>query len=230
MLVVMEMIGIYIIKNKLNGNSYIGKSNNIKRRFTEHRSINHETNKSLKLAYKKYGLDNFSFEILEECKLEELNDKERYYIDKLKPKYNRTDGGDGAPGHSLSEQTKALLREKGKEVWENLSLEQKNNVIANNLTGPKKGHEVSKETREKLRNANLGKKQTPETIQKRKETIKNSGYIRTNENHKKAVRCVETGEIFESVKDAMQKYNLTTLVGHLKGRYKTCKGNHYEYL
>jgi hypothetical protein len=97
------------------------------------------------------------------------------------------------------------------------------------LTGPKIKHPVSEETREKLRKANLGKKQSKETIEKRKNSIKNSAYIRTNEKHRKPIKCIETGEIFESVKDAMQKYNLTTLVGHLKGRYKTCKGKHYEY-
>lgn len=43
----------------------------------------------------EYGLWNFSFELLEECKVEELNEKERNYIDIYDTKnngYNSTIG------------------------------------------------------------------------------------------------------------------------------------------
>jgi hypothetical protein len=46
----------------------------------------------------KYGSENFSIKELEECPLEELNDKEVYWIEKLgsfKYGYNATIGGDG---------------------------------------------------------------------------------------------------------------------------------------
>lgn len=226
------MIGIYKITNKINGNSYIGQSIDIKRRFSEHRCISKESNISLKKAFSKYGKENFEFEILEECKANELDKKEMYYIELLKPKYNRDSGGKGSLNHKVSEKTRRLLQKKGKEQWEKLSKEQKENIISKRLTGPKKGHKVSKETREKLRNYNLGKKQSLETIEKRKQTFiekKKNGYVQTNASHKKPIKCIETGEIFTSVKEASDKYNLTTLVGHLKGRYKTCKGFHYEY-
>lgn len=223
------MTGIYKITNKINNHSYIGKSNNIKRRFNEHRSLGRNSRSILKKAFKKYGLENFEFEILEECNVEELNDREIYYIAKFNPEYNRTIGGDGATGHHLSQETKQLLREKGKLQWQNKSQKEKEKIITNNLKGVKVGHSVSKETREKLRNANLGKKQSKETIEKRKQTMKEKGYIITNESHQKPIICIETGEVFKSLKEATEKYNLTTLCGHLKGRYKTCKGKHYKY-
>ena len=226
------MIGIYKITNKINNKIYIGQSNDIKRRKNEHRCIEHETNKSLKKAYIKYGLENFDFEVLEECKLEELNDKEKYWIELLKPQYNRTSGGDGSPNHKVSEETRKLLKQKGKEFWGNLNEETKQKIINQNLKGPAIGHKVSKETRKKLREANLGKVQSKETIEKRKKTMiekKKNGYIQTNENHRKKVICIETGEIFNSLKEAIDKYNLSTLCGHLKGRYETCKGKHYKY-
>lgn len=226
------MIGIYKITNKTNNKSYIGKSNNIKRRFIEHRNLNHKTNDNLKRAFKKYGIENFEFEILEECPIDKLNEKEIYYIATLKPEYNCTDGGDGATGHHLSEELKEKLRQKGKEQWAKLSDEQKRKIIKNNLSGPKNKYVTSEETKEKLRRANLGKKQSKETIEKRKNTIlqlKLNGKIITNGEHRKPIYCVETNEQFESIKQAMEKYNLTTLVGHLKGRYKTCKGRHYKY-
>ena len=79
------MIGIYKITNKVNGKVYIGQSDNIERRWKNHKkdafwSNGHVYNYPLYRAMRKYGLDNFLFEILEECKKEELNQKEVSYI------------------------------------------------------------------------------------------------------------------------------------------------------
>lgn len=222
------MSGIYIITNLVNGKTYIGKSNNIKRRFSEHRNLNKESNKSLLFAYKKYGIENFSFDVLEICDISELNEREMFWIEKLNPEYNRTRGGDGNFGRILSDESKEKLRRAGKRIWESKTEEEKAAFKRTNLSGPKQGHAVSKATREKLRNANIGKKQSKETIRKRIESLKS--YKRTNEGHKKPVICIETGEVFESCKDASEKYGLSTLCGHLKGKYKTCKGKHYRYL
>lgn len=73
----MIMIGIYKITKKIDGKSYIGQSNDIQRRFNEHK-----TKKDLIIdqAIQKYGVSAFNFEILEECSLEELNSHEKYWI------------------------------------------------------------------------------------------------------------------------------------------------------
>lgn len=75
--------GIYKITNKINGKCYIGQSVDIKRRWREH--INHaqrrdKEGKELYAAMIEFGIENFSFEFLESCKKEELNEKEKYYI------------------------------------------------------------------------------------------------------------------------------------------------------
>lgn len=99
------MIGIYKITNLINGKCYIGQSVNIQKRFISHKSIAFNPkaksyNYPLYRAIRKYGWENFYFEILEECKLEELNEREKYYISKYQahgPKgYNLDDGGTGA--------------------------------------------------------------------------------------------------------------------------------------
>lgn len=99
------MIGIYKITNKINGKCYIGQSIDIHDRWIKHRSRPFQVNDNaydtyLYRAIRKYGLDNFTFEVLEECSYEELNEREIYYIDfynshYTKNGYNMTFGGEG---------------------------------------------------------------------------------------------------------------------------------------
>ena len=90
------MVGIYKITNKINGNSYIGQSSNIENRIQQHFFYYEHENSVLHSAIKKYGGKNFSWEILEECSLDELNEKEKYWIkyyDTHHNGYNCTSGG-----------------------------------------------------------------------------------------------------------------------------------------
>lgn len=75
------MIGIYKITNP-NKKVYIGQSINIEHRFYEYSIItNCKSQIALFNSLKKYGPDLHTFEILEECTIDELNFKERYYQD-----------------------------------------------------------------------------------------------------------------------------------------------------
>lgn len=71
------MIGIYKITKKENGKSYIGQSNDIERRFKEHQ---YKTDIPIELAIQKYGINAFTYEVIEECPLEQLDEKEKYWI------------------------------------------------------------------------------------------------------------------------------------------------------
>jgi group I intron endonuclease len=75
-----KVCGIYKIENKINGKKYIGQSIDIHRRWVDHRRDIKARNYFLYQAFKKYGISNFSFEIIEECTEEELNEKEAYWI------------------------------------------------------------------------------------------------------------------------------------------------------
>lgn len=91
------MIGIYKITNKFNGKAYIGQSNDIERRFKEHQQKGESSRIPLDIAIQKYGKDNFVYEIIEECSLEELNQKEQYWIitlNTIENGYNCSTGGD----------------------------------------------------------------------------------------------------------------------------------------
>lgn len=71
------MIGIYKITKKENGKSYIGQSNDIERRFNEHKN---KKEIPIELAIQKHGVSAFNFEIIEECSLNELDEREEYWI------------------------------------------------------------------------------------------------------------------------------------------------------
>lgn len=74
-----------MIRNKINHKVYIGQSDNILRRWEEHKNRSKSSNKRWSDSYlyrsiRKYGLENFEFKVLEETTIEMLNEREEYYI------------------------------------------------------------------------------------------------------------------------------------------------------
>lgn len=94
---------IYKITNKINNKVYIGQTSrkNVNERYLEHiRESRKDKNKNRPLynAFRKYGIDNFKMEVLEEIDNELLSEKEKYYINlynSFEDGYNATIGGDG---------------------------------------------------------------------------------------------------------------------------------------
>ena len=83
--------GIYYILNKANNHSYVGQSRNIFKRWRDHkRSLRNGThsNEYLQNAWNLYKEQDFCFQVLVFCKEEELNDKEQYWFERIKPEYN----------------------------------------------------------------------------------------------------------------------------------------------
>lgn len=128
------MIGIYKITNNINGHSYIGQSIHIEERFKEHKkpyNWEREKNKPLYIAFQKYGLENFSFDIIEECQPNQLDIKEQYWIEyynTYQNGYNVTVGGEtnygqNHPGHKLTKKDVIDIRtryanlERKKDVY-----------------------------------------------------------------------------------------------------------------
>lgn len=99
--------GIYKIENLINHQVYIGLSKDIANRWRGHRSnYNNPNSKDYNMviyrAMRKYGIENFSFEIIEECEEEKLNEREVYWIayyDSYYNGYNATLGGDESHIH-----------------------------------------------------------------------------------------------------------------------------------
>lgn len=124
-------VGVYKILNKINGHFYIGSSDRqFKERFKEHcrcyelyKKGDHRNNHPiLWAAYDKYGIENFSIElveILDGCTSEKILEREEYYIQNLNPEYNickfPTQGGKPNLGKKLSEEWKQHIGEKSSQ-------------------------------------------------------------------------------------------------------------------
>lgn len=97
--------GIYKYQNSINQKIYIGKAQDIAQRVRDHRynaSNPKRDNCVFHKALRKYGEENFIFEIVEECDKSILDEREQYWIayynSQLPNGYNMTSGGDGGQG------------------------------------------------------------------------------------------------------------------------------------
>lgn len=77
--------GIYKITNQITNQVYVGQARDVSSRWKEHAKcgldIDRPQGNKLYQAMVDDGLQNFSWELLEKCNPEELNEKERYYIE-----------------------------------------------------------------------------------------------------------------------------------------------------
>jgi len=141
------MIGIYKITSPTN-RVYIGQSVDINYRWNDYKNKDSKSQVRLNRSFKKYGVENHSFEVVEECLVELLSDRERFWQDK----YNVTNGGlncrltttKDKSGY-FSEESKFKMSESAKKKI------------------------ITKEHRQKLTDSNsrsmLGRKHTKESIE-----------------------------------------------------------------
>lgn len=82
--------GIYKITNQINQMCYVGQAVDIKKRWLQHikRAIGAEPliNNKLYPAMQKYGIENFSFEVIDRCDKDKLNEREKYWQNFYKAK------------------------------------------------------------------------------------------------------------------------------------------------
>ena len=198
-----KICGIYCIENLVNGKRYIGQSKNIYHRWASHKSSlnnGYHFNDYLQNSWIKYGADNFKFYILDKCALEELNEKEKYWIADYNTKeagYNLTYGGDGCVGKACSEKTKQKISKANKgrvytpEQRQRIKDALRNNPnVARGINHPYFNKKLSQEEIDKLRNGVRkyyeGNNYTPPWS--------------------KPVICVTTGEIFSTITKGALKY------------------------
>ena len=196
--------GIYCIENLINHKKYIGQSANIEMRWRSHKSElrrNVHINDYLQKAWNKYGEDNFQFYILEECVVDIIDNRERYYI-ALHDATNRDCGynieNGGSINKTLSDSTKRKISD--------------NHADVSGENNPMYGTKMSKDS--------INKTLSHPNYKNRK--------IRGEDNHRASISEHDAREIknyfsdghdsyYGELRDVAEKYHTTTqAVSHIK--------------
>lgn len=121
---------IYKITNNINNKIYIGKTKyTIEKRFNGHikRAEHNDRNYPLYNAMNKYGIENFSISVIEECSEDLLNEREKFWISKFNSTdreigYNLTLGGEGGDTYSYQSEERKLEISKLKSEHSGMKL------------------------------------------------------------------------------------------------------------
>lgn len=169
--------GIYCIQNKLDGRIYIGQSNDIPKRWQAEKWGN--INKTLKDDFAKLGINSFSFYILEECSVDNLDTREMFYI-RLYHSYDREFGYNISLGGAFN-------KNRTRTEWERKMLKK---------ATCKRYRENHKEqiAQKRLENKENSKKYFKEYNKQRKNDERYKGYLQKSAENLKDLRkqlCVD---------------------------------------
>lgn len=203
---------IYKATNKVNGKIYIGQTTrSLKVRMQEHAR---HSESAFDKAIQKHGIENFEFEVIDTANsIDELNQKEIYWIEYYNSYrgngYNSCIGGENTIGFKHTEQSKAKMSVAKKKMY-----------IGSNNPFYHKHH--LKEARQKMSEKRKGRVLSDEWKQR----------ISENNSQKRRVRNIETGEVFDTIKEAAGKYNIipTHITRVCRGKRKSTGGYHWEYV
>lgn len=171
-----KIICVYKITSP-SGKIYIGSSVNYKRRLTQYKGMGAKTQTILYNSFLKHGFDNHIFEIIELCTKENLLEREYYY---------------GSLYEVLGEKGLNCKLPKFGDKFQNTRQEtiekmkqwkpSEDTIAKMKAAQTKRAKEqpVSDETKQKLREANLGKKASEET--KKKMSLKGKGRVVSEES------------------------------------------------
>jgi group I intron endonuclease len=186
------MIGIYKITSP-SGKIYVGQSIDIDRRFKRYKKQYPKNQLKLYNSFIKHGVESHVFEVLEECTIEELNSKERYYQDLffcistngLNLKLTQTEDKSGV----LSSETRLLISKKsiGRKHSEESKIKVTNSLIGNTR---RKGILHSEEVKANMSIKRKGKPQCKLAVEKRASLFR------------KLILDLETGIYYLGIKEA----------------------------
>jgi group I intron endonuclease len=202
------MIGIYKITSP-SGRIYIGQSINIERRWSTYHNKDCKEQIKLNRSFKKYGKDKHTFEIIEECEIEHLNTRERYWQEI----YDCLENGLNCLLTQTDEKPKVLSAETRQKIRSSRLGQKANKETLLKMSSARLGKKHSKETKSKMSSARMGKKPSKETCLKisiSKTGRKHSVESRMNmgEARKKKIIDTTTKKIYNSLKEAAEDMNM----------------------
>jgi len=167
---------IYRVINKKNNKNYIGQTiKDLNERKQKHiQRASYGTDFYFYRAIRKYGSNNFKWEVLCECESkEELDEMEFHYIkqyDSFKPNgYNLTMGGEGMYGFKHSEKSKKKIGLKSKGKNNGMYGRKRSQRVKDAISKVNKGRKLTEEQLKKWSDVKLGTKHSKETKRKMKD-------------------------------------------------------------
>ena len=223
---------IYMYTNLINGKRYVGKAKDFDGRYKGHL----EGKKQLiDKKIKEYGIENFKIEILaEDIDDSKLNEYEKFFIKRKRSHvsygtgYNKTWGGDG--GDTLSGMTEEQRKEHSRKMSKPKSEETKRKI-----SETLKGKPHSEETKRKQSESLKGKPRKPFSEEHRQHLSESLKGKPLSEKHKQKLSellkvkiiCLETQQVFDSIKQAQEWLGKGNISHNLRGKTKSA-GRHPE--
>lgn len=225
--------GIYCIENISTGKKYVGQSIDVHSRWQKHRSeLNNNThhNSYLQNAWNKYGENDFKFYIFEYCNVDELDNRETYYINiydltNRDLGYNLKSGGQ-ENGAIYSEEVKEKMRKSAKQYY---------------IEHPERREQLRKSTLEYWANEENRKKRSGENASmygkhhtleaKKKMSDARIGVVNPKRNTT-PVYCIELQKSFKDAATAAKELHLDSsgIIKVCRNERKTCGKFHWTFL
>ncbi|MBQ6297197.1 MAG: GIY-YIG nuclease family protein [Selenomonadaceae bacterium] len=194
---------IYKITCLINRKIYVGQTINFKRRINQHKRDSSKFRNGIDAAIAKYGWENFSVEVIEKCPVEQLNEREIFWIAELNSKvpngYNLTDGGDGIVGCSEETRAKLALASKGRKFSEETRAK---------IGLASKNRRPNEETRAKMSVAHKHRR-PPDEKTRAKMSAAQKGHKLLAKSCAKISAAKRKGNIFKNLLTAMDERQLT---------------------
>lgn len=215
---------IYCITNLVNNKKYVGQTRySLENRWKQHLQDSKTIlDRKLYRAIRKYGKESFKLEVLCNCSsLEELNEKETYYIklfDTVKNGYNHGYGGDNNVMDAEDIKNKHLKKMRSPEVREKIKATMKKIVERRGFT-PEHRAKISKSM---IGNQNgKGQIQTQEHIEARNRSHYKPVYCLDSEfNVVQKFKCNRDGALWWKQQPSCSNYkDITTLKDYIKKSY-----------
>ena len=160
-LIMNKVSGVYQFVCLCNGHRYVGSTTNLAHRKRQHFSdlkTHKHGNPRLQKDYDEFGKEGFSFSILELATSDNLLDTEQKWIDLLLPEYNAELKAGKSTSHVSRDEVREKISNSVKDLWKDEEYRKQHCKPRNWKNGipNRKGVKLSEETKEKIRQANLG--------------------------------------------------------------------------